>query len=135
MSHIVKNNTVAIHSIPIDSDIIVLVPGDNHLSQDHFEKFAAHPTVKERVSAGKYSVNNSKSQAPVEAPVEVEETEEDKQEAISNHGDLAFYSINAAKKLVKETKDIDALEKWLSGETRHKVKEVIEIQIKALKKG
>lgn len=62
---ILKNNTLAVHSIGLSKGAKALVPGENIIEKSLFDILVKHPVVKERLSTGKYSLVNRSSQSEI----------------------------------------------------------------------
>lgn len=147
MGIVVKNNTVAVHSLSLVMqkateesssviDTIVLMPGNNVVTEKQFNVLLNTPAFIERRNRGKYSVIEQ-DQKPKANTSDSEEPKEE--EPITSLDSLKGYSNAKAIEIVKETYDLKALKDWFSEENpnnkkRSKVLKAIETQIESLEK-
>jgi hypothetical protein len=104
---LIRNNTLRIVVVPVKGGNVRIMPGVQEIEADSWKKVL--PLVKDKIEEGDL------------------ESLDDKMEDEFEEG-LGAFSVNEAKKLVKETADEGLLDEWLAGEARKSVKDAIKKQ-------
>lgn len=106
---LIRNNSVRIMVVPVQGGNVRIMPGVQEIETETWKKVL--PLVKEKIEEG-----------------ELENMDERMDDEFEEG--LGAFSVNEAKKLVKETADEDLLNEWLMSDSRKGVKDAIRKQLK-----
>ena len=106
---LIRNNSVRIMVVPVQGGNVRIMPGVQEIETETWKKVL--PLVKEKIEDG-----------------ELENMDERMDDEFEEG--LGAFSVNEAKKLVKETADEDLLNEWLMSDSRKGVKDAIRKQLK-----
>jgi|LULL01.1.fsa_nt_gb hypothetical protein len=104
---LIRNNTLRIVVVPVKGGNVRIMPGVQEIEAKSWKEI--QPLVKEKIEEG-----------------DLENMDERMDDEFEEG--LGAFSVNEAKKLVKETADEALLDEWLAGEKRKGVKDAIKKQ-------